>query len=165
MPLLYNYTGRPDKSADVVHLLLEKAFSDTRAGIPGNDDSGAMSSWLLFQSLGIFPVAGQDVYLISSPSVPEASLALGNGKRLHIVAKGLDPAGLNRYVQSATLNGQNLQTNWFRHAQIKNGATLVLTMGSAPSKWGTTTLPPSLSDGNLKMCVPVPAKQEASSAR
>lgn len=165
MPLLYNYTGRPDKSADVVHLLLEKAFSDTRAGIPGNDDSGAMSSWLLFQSLGIFPVAGQDVYLISSPSVPEASLALGNGKRLHIVAKGLDPSGLNRYVQSATLNGQDLQTNWFRHAQLKDGATLVLTMGSAPSKWGTTTLPPSLSDGNLKMCVPVPAKQEASSAR
>ncbi|MCU1225119.1 MAG: putative alpha,2-mannosidase [Edaphobacter sp.] len=155
MPVLYNYSGRPDKSADIVHLLLEKAFSDTRAGIPGNDDSGAMSSWLLFQSLGIFPVSGQDVYLISSPSVPDASLVLGNGKRLHIMANGFDHAGLNRYVQFATLNGQNLQTNWFRHEQIKDGGTLVLTMGSSPSTWGTGTPPPSLSDSNARMCVPI----------
>jgi predicted alpha-1,2-mannosidase len=158
MPLLYNYTGRPDKSADIVHLLLEKAFSDTRAGIPGNDDSGAMSSWLLFQSLGIFPVAGQDVYLISSPSVPEASLMLGNGKRLRIVSKGFDRSGLNRYVQSATLNGQDLTTNWFRHAQIKDGGTLVLTMGSSPTAWGTETPPPSLSDSNVRVCVPTSPK-------
>lgn len=159
MPLLYNYSLRPDKSADIVHLLLEKAFSDTRSGIPGNDDSGAMSSWLLFQSLGIFPVAGQDVYLISSPSVPDASLSLGDGKYLRVIAKGFDPNGLNRYVQSATLNGKPLQTNWFRHAQIKDGATLVLTLGSAPSKWGTTTPPPSLSDSDMKMCAPVSRKQ------
>ncbi|HTF66078.1 MAG TPA: GH92 family glycosyl hydrolase [Edaphobacter sp.] len=145
MPMLYNYSGRPDKSADIVHLLLEKAFTDTRAGIPGNDDSGAMSGWLLFQTMGIFPVAGQDVYLISSPSVPDASLNLGNGKRLRIMAKGFDSSGLNRYVQSATLNGQDLPTSWFLHAQVKDGATLVLTMGSSPSKWGTVTPPPSLS--------------------
>ncbi len=55
-------------------LLLEKAFTDNRAGIPGNDDSGAMSSWLIFSTLGLFPVAGQDVYLISTPSIPDASL-------------------------------------------------------------------------------------------
>ncbi len=74
IPVLYNYAGRPDKSADIVHLLLEKYFMDNRAGIPGNDDSGAMSSWLIFSTLGIFPVAGQDVYLISTPSIPDASL-------------------------------------------------------------------------------------------
>lgn len=158
MPVLYNYSGRPDKSADIVHLLLEKAFTDTRAGIPGNDDSGAMSSWLLFQTMGIFPVAGQDVYLISSPSVPDASLSLGSGKRLRIVAKGFDPSGLNRYVQSATLNGHDLQTSWFRHAQIKDGATLVLTMASSPSKWGTATLPPSLSDPGAPGCPSMPAQ-------
>jgi predicted alpha-1,2-mannosidase len=44
LPVLYNYAGRPDKTADIVHMTLEKAFADNRAGIPGNDDSGAMSS-------------------------------------------------------------------------------------------------------------------------
>ena len=73
MPVLYIYAGRPDKSADIVHMPLEKYFMDNRAGIPGNDDSGAMSSWLIFSTLGVFPVAGQDVYLISTPSIPDAS--------------------------------------------------------------------------------------------
>jgi predicted alpha-1,2-mannosidase len=152
IPVLYNYAGRPDKTADIVHLLLEKAFTDTRAGIPGNDDSGAMSSWLIFSTLGLFPVAGQDVYLISTPSIPDASLTLGNSKKLRIIAKNLDGNGLNRYVQSATLNGVDLPTSWFRHAQIKDGATLVLTMGSAPSSWGRTMPPPSMSDVTFQGC-------------
>jgi predicted alpha-1,2-mannosidase len=152
IPVLYNYALRPDKTADIVHLLLEKAFTDTRAGIPGNDDSGAMSSWLIFSTLGLFPVAGQDVYLISTPSIPDASLALANGKKLRIIAKNLDPNGLNRYVQSATLNGVELPNAWFHHAQIKDGATLVLTMGAAPSAWGTTTPPPSMSDPSTHFC-------------
>jgi predicted alpha-1,2-mannosidase len=152
MPMLYNYSGRPDKSADIVHLLLEKAFTDSRAGIPGNDDSGAMSSWLIFQTLGIYPVSGQDVYLISTPSIPDASLTLGNGKKLRSIAKNLDRSGLNRYIQSATLNGVDLPNSWFRHAQIKDGATLVFTMGSAPSKWGTATPPPSMSDALYHAC-------------
>ena len=134
-------------------MILEKDFTDSRAGIPGNDDSGAMSSWLIFSTLGLFPVAGQDVYLISAPSIPNASLSLGNGKKLRIVAKNLDTNGLNRYVQSATLNGVNLSTSWFHHAQIKDGATLVLTMGSAPSNWGKTSPPPSMSDANFHGCI------------
>ncbi len=152
LPVLYNYAGRPDKTADIVHLILEKDFTDSRAGIPGNDDSGAMSSWLIFSTLGLFPVAGQDVYLISTPSIPDASLTLGNGKKFRILAKNLDAKGLNRYVQSATLNGVDLPTTWFRHAQIKDGATLVLTMGSAPSNWGKTLPPPSMSDANFRGC-------------
>ena len=152
MPVLYNYAGRPDKSADIVHLLLEKYFMDNRAGIPGNDDSGAMSSWLIFSTLGIYPVAGQDVYLISTPSVPDAALSLGNGKTLHIIAKNLDGQGLNRYVQSVTLNGADLPNAWFRHAQIKDGATLVFTMGSSPSNWGRSNPPPSMSDDNAPRC-------------
>ena len=153
MPTLYNYALRPDKSSDIVHMLLEKAFTDSRAGIPGNDDSGAMSSWLLFQTLGIYPVAGQDVYLISTPSIPDASLTLGNGHKLRIIAKNLDPNGLNRYIQSATLNGADLPNAWFHHAQIKDGATIVFTLGSAPSPtWGRTTPPPSMSDDNYHPC-------------
>jgi predicted alpha-1,2-mannosidase len=152
VPVLYNYAGRPDKSADIIHMLLEKYFMDNRAGIPGNDDSGAMSSWLIFSTLGIFPVAGQDVYLISTPSIPDASLSLGNGKKLRIIAKNLDGQGLNRYVQSVTLNGVDLPNSWFRHAQIKDGATLVFTMGSSPSNWGKSTPPPSMSDNNAPRC-------------
>jgi len=152
LQVLYNYAGRPDKTADIVRMTLEKAFTDGRAGIPGNDDSGAMSSWLIFSSLGIFPVAGQDIYLISTPSIPDASLSLEDARKLRIIAKNLDGNGLNRYVQSATLNGVDLPNAWFRHAQIKDGATLVLTMGPAPSAWGKAVPPPSMSDFHSQRC-------------
>jgi predicted alpha-1,2-mannosidase len=152
MPVLYNWAGRPDHTADVISQLLEKAFTDQRSGIPGNDDSGAMSSWFIFNSLGFYPNAGQDFYLIGTPSFPEADVLLSNGKTLRIVAKDLDPEHLNHYIQSATLNGAPLDQSWFRHSQIAEGGTLVLNMGPAPSAWGTTNLPPSLSDVTSPLC-------------
>ncbi len=152
LPVLYNWAGRPDHTADVISSELEKWFTDQRSGIPGNDDSGAMSSWFLFNSLGFYPNAGQDIYLIGTPTFPEADLKLEGGKTFHIVAKNLDPERINRYVQSATLNGKPLDQAWFRHAQIAQGGTLELTMGSAPTAWGTTNPPPSLSDAASPLC-------------
>jgi putative alpha-1,2-mannosidase len=64
----------------------------------------------------------------------------------------MDSEHINRFIQSATLNGKPLETSWFRHKQIANGGTLVFTMGSAPSKWGTTNPPPSMSDAVSPLC-------------
>jgi predicted alpha-1,2-mannosidase len=152
LPMLYNWAGRPDHTADVISAYLEKYFSARRSGIPGNDDSGAMSSWFLFQSMGFYPNAGQDVYLIGTPSYPEVDLTLGPGKVLRVVADNLDSEHINRYVQSATLNEQPLTTSWFRHAQIAHGGTLRLHMGSAPTGWGSEEPPPSMSDPVPPLC-------------
>jgi len=152
MPMLYNWAGRPDHAADVVSQLLEKAFTAERSGIPGNDDSGAMSSWFIFNSVGFYPNAGQDVYLIGTPSFPEAEIHLANGKTLRIVAKNLDTEHLNHYVQSAMFNGTPVDQSWFRHAMIAAGGTLELTMGPAPSGWGTRNPPPSLTDAVSPLC-------------
>lgn len=145
-PVLYIWAGRPDKTADRVRELIDRNFNASRAGLPGNDDSGAMSSWFAFNAIGIYPNAGQDVYLIGTPSFSKVTIRMGGGKEFSVVANHLDAARRNRYVQSATLNGRTLNRAWFRHAEIKDGATLVLNMGDTPSKWGTTNPPPSLSD-------------------
>lgn len=152
IPVLYNWAGRPDKTAEIVNALLEKAFTDQRSGIPGNDDSGAMSSWFIFHSLGFYPNAGQPIYLIGTPSFPEVEMRLSNGKIFRIEAHNLDAGHVNHYIQSATLNGAPLNTSWFRHEQIANGGTLVFMMGSEPTKWGTAEPPPSLSDTLVPLC-------------
>ena len=144
--MLYNWAGRPDRTADTVRAYLDRYFSARRSGIPGNDDSGAMSSWFLFQSIGFYPNAGQDLYLIGTPSYPEVDFHLAGGKVLRVMAEGLDREHLNRYVQSATLNGKPLTRSWFRHKEICKGGELRLRMGAAPSAWGTAEPPPSLSD-------------------
>ena len=152
IPVLYNWAGKPDHSAEIITELLEKAFTDQRTGIPGNDDSGAMSSWFIFNSLGFYPNAGQDIYLIGTPSFPEADITLAHGKTLRIIARNMDSEHINRFIQSATLNGKPLETSWFRHKQIADGGTLVFTLGSAPGKWGATNPPPSMSDAVSPLC-------------
>ena len=75
-PTLYNYVGRPDKTAEVVRKTLKERYNATKEGIPGNDDSGSMSSWYVFHALGFYPNTGQDLYLISSPTFEEAVIHL-----------------------------------------------------------------------------------------
>lgn len=152
IPMLYHWAGRPDKSADRIVDYREKAFLNNRGGIPGNDDSGAMSSWLMFQMMGIFPVAGQDVYLIGTPAFNRTALRLSHGRTLTIEAVNLADHDVNRYVQSAELNGRPLNRSWFREAEIAQGGVLTLHMGSAPTAWGQSEPPPSASTSGGGLC-------------
>ncbi|MEX1827545.1 GH92 family glycosyl hydrolase [Luteibacter sp. CQ10] len=152
VPDLYLWAGRPDRTADRVTTFLERAFNDTKGGIPGNDDSGAMSSWYAFQSMGFYPNPGQDVYLIGTPAFADSAVDLGGGRIFRVHAEHFTPDHTNRYVQSATLDGQRLDTAWFRHGQIARGGQLTLVMGPTPSSWGTVMPPPSMSDPGFTLC-------------
>lgn len=142
-PVLYNWAGRPDLSNDRVRSIIAEQYGTGRDGLPGNDDSGAISSWLLFHMMGFFPVAGQDLYVIAAPHLPEVTINLENGQQFVVEAQGLSSE--NRYITSATLNGEPLHQAWFRHTDIKDGGKLVLKMGPETNDWGTDVPPPSLS--------------------
>ena len=66
-PLLYHWTGKPEKSTALIRRIVEENFSDQPDGLPGNDDGGAMSSWLAFHLLGRYPLAGTDRWLNYEP--------------------------------------------------------------------------------------------------
>lgn len=152
IPMLYYWAGRPDRTADIIHEYLEKWFEDTRGGLPANDDSGAMSSWYVFQTLGLYPVAGQDLFLISTPTFPQAVIHLSNGQTLHLKADGWDAGGINRYIQQATWNGKLITQSWLRGDVLRRGGTLVVKLGSVPGVWGRNTPPPSLSEHKGVFC-------------
>ena len=145
IPYMYIWAGRPDKTAKIIRQTLDQ-FHDRHGGawIPGNDDAGAMSSWYIFGVAGFYPNAGTDLYLIGSPVFPKITFHMENGKDFVVVAKNLFQLRKNKYVQSATLNGKPLNRAWFRHCDIRDGGTLILTMGKKPSGWGTKNPPPSV---------------------
>ena len=62
-PWLYHFIGRPDLSRDRVTKIIRENFSDLPDGLPGNDDGGAMSSWLIWGMMGKYPLAGTDRFL------------------------------------------------------------------------------------------------------
>lgn len=145
-PYLYIWAGRYDRTAERVHKIVTTNYAATPGGLPGNDDSGAMAAWYAFSAMGLFPNAGQDVYLLGTPAFPSVSLRLANGRTFTIRADNLSDR--NIYIVSAALNGQPLDSAWIRHASIEAGGTLALQMGERPSSWPTGPLPPSpLSDG------------------
>jgi putative alpha-1,2-mannosidase len=140
-PYLYNWAGRPDKTAAHVRAIIAASYHEGPKGLPGNDDSGAMSSWFAFGQMGIFPNAGQDLYLIGSPAYPETKLHLADGKTFTIEARGVSAE--NIYVASATLNGKPLNRAWLRHGEIAAGGRLVLRMSAKPGNWAQQDLPPA----------------------
>lgn len=133
-PLLYHWIGRPDKSSDRIRRIVADHFGDGADGLPGNDDSGAMSSWLAFHILGLYPNAGLPYYLINSPMVSESRLHLAGGKTFVIRAKGLSDK--KRYIASATLNGRPHPWSTLSHSDLAAGGELVLTMADRPGTWG-----------------------------
>lgn len=61
--LQYNYAGRPDKTVDRVLSTLTTYFNESTNGLPGNDDSGAMGSYVVYAMMGFYPVAGSSSIL------------------------------------------------------------------------------------------------------
>lgn len=135
---LYHYAGRPGLSAQRIHDYIPASFNSTNGGLPGNDDSGAMGAFLFFSALGLFPVAGQDVYLIVPSFFEEVSLTSPlTGKTATVRNKGFDPEYKNVYIQSATVNGKPWTKSFIGHDFFTQGWTLELTLGREESKWGT----------------------------
>jgi len=144
----FHYAGRPGLSAYFSHFYIPSQFNDTIEGIAGNDDSGAMGSFTTLSMMGLWPIPGQNVYLITPPYFSEVNLTSGQtGKVATIRNVNFDAEYENIYIQSATLNGKNYTKNWITHDFWLEGGVLELTLGKNESSWGTANedLPPSSS--------------------
>ncbi len=139
---LFIHAGRADRTEYFARKTLEN-FNATARGLPGNDDSGTTSGWLVWDMLGIYPNAGQEYYYLGSPVFTKATIRLGNGQKIIIKAPASNDA--NKYVSSASLNGKPWNQSWLRHADLIDGAEIVFDLGPEPTRWGSQNPPPSLS--------------------
>lgn len=144
-PFLYTHAGRADRAQARVRALMRKEYRTGRAGLPGNDDAGTMSSWYVWNAVGLYPNAGQDFYYVGSPVFTRARIDLGGGRAFTVEAPGASAE--NVYVSAARLNGAPLDRAWLSHSEIARGGTLTLQMSDRPSRWGRTNRPPSMSSG------------------
>jgi putative alpha-1,2-mannosidase len=138
-----------------VHAALTWQFGTGPGGLPGNDDSGGLSSWYVWASLGLFPVAGQALFLINAPAFARATLQVGDRefvvetsghREAPIGADGIDGEPPVQYVRSATLDGKPWESTHLSAADVHRGGRLHLELGPEPSDWGRALRPPSVSD-------------------
>lgn len=145
IPYLYNYAGQPWMTQKRIRTLLSQWFRNDLMGVPGDEDGGGMTAFVVFSMMGFYPVTpGSPTYNIGSPVFRSVRLELGEGRFLEIIAENYAPG--RKYIQSATLNGKEWNKPWFRQQDIRNGGRLVLKMGDKPEKnWGALpdAVPPS----------------------
>ena len=133
IPYIYNRLGAPWKTQKRLRTLLEAFYTDNYFGIPGDEDGGGMTAWVVFTMMGFYPVTtGVPAYDLGSPVFDRVTIRLENGKTIKLIAH--NNSADNKYIQSIKLNGKPLNQVWFRHADIANGGTLELEMGNAPNR-------------------------------
>jgi predicted alpha-1,2-mannosidase len=136
IPYLYNYAGEPWKTQKRIRTLINQWFRNDLMGVPGDEDGGGMSSFIVFSQMGFYPVTpGIPDYSIGSPFFDHVRIDLGNGKFFEI--ETVNNSSDNKYIQSATLNGKSLDRVSISHEDIIKGGKLVFVMGNRANRdWG-----------------------------
>ena len=141
MAYLYNAIGKAYKTQEKVHQILTEQYQNAPDGLSGNEDCGQMYAWYVLSAMGFYSVTpGEDYYVIGTPHFESIQLNLENGKQFVVKANGR--SAKNIYIQSATLNGDVLNSTKLPHQAIMNGGELIFEMGASPNKnWGSDNLP------------------------
>ena len=143
---LYAYAGVPWKTQRWVRDILQEEYSAAPGGLSGNEDAGQMSAWLVFSMMGFYPVSpGIPCYVLGSPAFNEVTIHVQNNKTFTLRAE--NNSDINRYIQSATLNGKTFNRSYLWHQEIVDGGELILHMGPEPNEeWAREGVPPSMDD-------------------
>ena len=130
---LFNKVGQPWKTQKYVAQIMHDLYTNTPAGLCGNEDCGQMSAWYVFSAMGFYPVDPvSGLYEIGTPMFPRMQLHLAGGKTFTVVARNVSRE--NIYIRSVKLNGAPYAKCYITHQQIMEGATLELEMGSEPGQ-------------------------------
>ncbi|KAG6890043.1 hypothetical protein C0995_012500 [Termitomyces sp. Mi166 len=143
IPWVYHYANRPDLSALRVRKVVFDNFNTGIRGIPGNDDSGAMASLLVFHLLGLYPVPASTQLLIGSPFL--SSFIIHNnlvGTNTNFTVIGFDPTSLassppvgsRLFVKSVKVDGKPGSLCWIDFSDVVGGGEVVIEVdGNATS--------------------------------
>ncbi|WP_026450881.1 GH92 family glycosyl hydrolase [Aequorivita capsosiphonis] len=136
MAYLYNFVNQPAKTQERIHEILTGQYQNAPDGISGNEDCGQMSAWYIFSALGFYPVTpASNEYIIGTPLFESAIINLDEGKTFEISAENISDK--NKYIASASLNGNPLKRSFINHSEVMDGGKLVFKMTDKPSTWAT----------------------------
>jgi len=144
IPWLYHYAGRPARSTAAVWRILHSEYAARRDGLPDNEDMGCHSAFYICGAIGLYPIMGQDLYLLSAPFFRRSEITLGESGKTLVVETAKSAGDRPRFIRQAHLNGHRLDRAWLRHCEIANGGTLQLELSDRPTAFGRASPPPGM---------------------
>lgn len=138
MIYLYDWSGQPWKTQYWIRETMDKLYAATPDGYCGDEDNGQTSAWYVFSALGFYPVCpGTGEYALGTPYFQKMTMHLQNGKTVTINAPKNNAS--TRYVQSVSLNGEELNRNFITLDELRAGATINYVMSTTPNTQRGTT--------------------------
>ncbi|SEG46686.1 alpha-1,2-mannosidase, putative [Actinacidiphila yanglinensis] len=151
-PELYNWIGRPDRTADVNQEIRDALWTDNDPdGLFGNDDLGALSAWYVWSSIGVFPaVYGRSELVVSGPAFSSVKITSSGPSHRTYTLNAPGQSDSSRYVTGMRVDGRAGSASWLPQSFAQKGGTVDFTMSDHPGSWGTgkDDVPPSFSDGS-----------------
>lgn len=140
LPWLPLWLGEPAVTQATVRRAVTTLFRPWPAGLPGDDDLGALSAWEVWAALGLYPaVPGVGGVALATPSFPAADIRAG-GRRILIRS-----SGRGGYIRSLTVNGRPFSSTWLPLDRSAPTLNLHFELSRRPSPWGSSGAPPSFS--------------------
>ena len=103
-----------------VRQLLDENYSTTPDGLPGNDDTGTMSTWAVFSMMGIYPdCPGEPYYTVTTPRFERVEIDTDHGTIV------IASEGKGDYIKSITLGGKSAGYR-ISHAELMKAKELKL---------------------------------------
>ena len=132
-PYLFTYFPKEAwRTQRLTRELLPKLYHNTTGGIPGNDDTGAMSAWAIYTMLGFYPdCPGSTSYALTTPTFDRVTIHLDKkyySQPTLVIEKKAAPQGGSEkgaYFRSFEL-GNKLYKNVYRldHKAMTEGGKL-----------------------------------------
>lgn len=121
-PFAYYFIGKPEKSQKIIDTILNTLYGigDNGLALCGMDDAGEMSSWYVFNALGLYTFSATDPeYLVTVPLFDEVKWRTSNGKLLAI-----SKPGKGRNLTGIKVDGRENKGYFVSHDLFKQGGKI-----------------------------------------
>lgn len=128
-PYLYYWVGKQEKTQRILDEIMERFYGmDGGRTLCGMDDAGEMSSWYVFNAIGLYPYSPADPnYVVTVPLFESVALDLGSN-RYAIVKKGTGEKIGRILCDERELHGFLLD-----HRELMHGGKLSILMAEKPA--------------------------------
>ncbi|MBK7666532.1 MAG: GH92 family glycosyl hydrolase [Sphingobacteriaceae bacterium] len=165
MAYLYNYVGKPEKTTQKVHQILNAFYKNSPDGLIGNEDCGQMSAWYVLSAMGLYQVCpGHPEFTLSTPLFDKIKINLETGKTFEIESPKTSLGNESNVVTSVSLNSNIRYRSAIAYDQIMAGGKLVYSFATTKdsAKYGKGKFLRPHTKIATQLIVPVPVIQSQS---
>lgn len=131
-PYLFSYfEGEAWRTQKTVRELLNKYYHNAPNGLPGNDDTGTMSTWAVFSMMGFYPACPGDMdYVLTSPTFNKVTIDLNKKfyPKGELVIESMHQTPEDIYIKEVTADGKKLKGYTISQEELVNAGTLKFTL-------------------------------------